>query len=382
MKTQMPQRDRELKILSSIAEALNSVADVGQALEQTLQLVADHLKLRTGWVWLLDPETNQFYNAAAHNLPPYLRDPVRMAGSWCQCNDDFRSGRLTPHNIDVIECSRLKPAVEHRLSELTEGLRFHASIPLYFQDKPLGIMNVTGPSWRKLTPGELRLLSTIGDQVGVTIERARLAEESAKLARAEERARIAREIHDTLAQSLTAIALQLEGALESQEKNAARSRKHIRRALSVAREGIGEVRRSLLDLRSITLEGKPLREALLALGRRMTSQTGIRVTVRATRMPALTARVEFELYRIVQEALTNVGKHARATEAEIRVRAAKSEVIVEVEDDGAGFDHTVVSSGHGIAGMRERAQLIGGRLQFVSRPGRGTTVRAAVPLVS
>lgn len=378
----VPHNDTDLKILSSVAAALNSVADVTQALEQTLRLVADHLKLRTGWVWLLDPDTEEFYNAASQNLPPYLRDPVRMAGSWCQCTDDFRSGRLTPHNVDVIECSRLKPAVERELADLTEGLRFHASIPLYFQDKPLGIMNVTGPSWRKLTASELRLLSTIGDQVGVTIERARLTEESAKLARAQERARIAREIHDTLAQSLTAIALQLEGALESQEKNTVRSRKHIREALKVAREGIGEVRRSLLDLRSVTLEGKPLREALLALARRTTSQTGIRVSVRASRVPALSGRVEFELYRIVQEALANAGKHARATDVAIRIRSAKAEVVAEVEDNGAGFDPATVALGQGIAGMRERAQLLGGRLQVRSRPGQGTTVRTAVPLTS
>jgi two-component system NarL family sensor kinase len=378
----MAQRVKDLRILSSVAEALNSVADIGQALEQTLRLVADHLSLRTGWVWLLDPETDQFYNAASYNLPPYLQEPVRMAGTWCQCTEDFRSGRLTPHNVDVIECSRLKAAVRREHRPLTGGLRFHASIPLYFQKKPLGIMNVTGPAWRKLTAGELLLLSTVGDQVGVTVERARLSEESAKFARAQERSRIAREIHDTLAQSLTAIALQLEGALESREKAAPRTRKHIRAALGVAREGIGEVRRSLLDLRSGALDGKPLREALLALARRTTSETGIRVTVDASRIPALSPRLEFELYRIVQEALTNARKHAHAKTIKLALRSARGEMIAEVVDDGLGFDAIADGAGHGIAGMRERAQLIGGRLTVSSRSNRGTTVRARVPVAT
>src|ERR1700682_4565309 len=114
----MPQHEKDLTFLSSVAQALNSVADVGLALEQTLRQVADHLKLRTGWVWLLDSETDQFYNAASYNLPPYLQDPVRMAGTWCQCTEDFRSGRLTPHNVDVIECSRLKAAVKRELRPL------------------------------------------------------------------------------------------------------------------------------------------------------------------------------------------------------------------------------------------------------------------------
>jgi two-component system NarL family sensor kinase len=379
----MARHEKDLRILSSVAEALNSVADIGQALEQTLQLVADHLSLRTGWVWLLDPDTDQFYNAASYNLPPYLQEPVRMAGTWCQCTEDFRSGRLTPHNVDVIECSRLKAAVKRELRPLTEGLRFHASIPLYFQKKQLGIMNVTGPAWRKLTAGELLLLSTVGDQVGVTVERARLTEESAELARAQERSRIAREIHDTLAQSLTAIALQLEGALESDATSApTRTRKHIRAALSVAREGIGEVRRSLLDLRSGALEGKPLREALFALARRTTSETGIRVTVETSRVPPLAPRAEFELYRIIQEALVNARKHAHSKTIKITLRAARGELIAAVADDGRGFEPGVDGGGQGIAGMRERAHLIGGRFTVSSRANRGTTIRAAIPIAA
>src|SRR5207302_6482916 len=203
-------RPDELRVLNAVAEALNSSPDVRQALERTLTLVASLLGLRTGWVWLLDPETQQFYSAAVQHLPPYLHEPVRMTGRSCWCIEEFNAGELTPKNIDVIECSRLRPAVKKKAVHLTHGLRYHASIPLYFQKKPLGIMNLTGPSWRRLSAGELRLLATIAYQVGIALERARLAEESARLARTEERARIAREIHDTLAQGLTAIALHLE----------------------------------------------------------------------------------------------------------------------------------------------------------------------------
>src|SRR4051794_19974570 len=97
---------RELTILNAISEALNSSADVRQALERTLGLVADLLGLRTGWVWLLDPETKQFYVAAARDLPPFLQEPIRMSGRWCLCTDLFRKGKLTPLNIDMLECSR------------------------------------------------------------------------------------------------------------------------------------------------------------------------------------------------------------------------------------------------------------------------------------
>ena len=165
---------RELRILNAIAEALNSSPDVQRALERTLGLVADLLGLRTGWIWLMDAETGQFYNAAARNLPPYLQKPVRMTGRPCMCIDEFNDGALTPKNIDMIQCTRLQPAVMRQATDLTHGLAYHASIPLYFQDKPLGILNVTGPSWRRLTDEELNLLSTIAYQVGIAIDRDRL----------------------------------------------------------------------------------------------------------------------------------------------------------------------------------------------------------------
>jgi two-component system, NarL family, sensor kinase len=374
-------RTDELEVLSAIAEALNRSSDVQQALERTLSLVARLLGLRTGWVWLLDPDTGHFYVAAAQHLPPYLQQPVRMTGHACWCIEAFQDGSLTPRNIDVIECSRLRPAVKQHAVHLTEGLRYHASIPLYFQQKPLGIMNVTGPSWRKLTGEELRLLSTIADQVGIAIERARLAEQSAQGARAEERARIAREIHDTLVQGLTAIGLNLEGALAQLGDSPERARERLQRALDVSRESLEEARRSVLDLRAMPLAGRPLGEALAALGRRFTSETGIRVHVRAPAGSSFPARVEAELLRIAQEALANVRKHARAATVEIRLSRGGGSLTLSIRDDGQGFRvRRAPGSGVGILGMQERARVLGGGLRVTSRPGHGTSVRASIPL--
>ncbi len=376
--------ERELGIVNAVAEALNSSPDVRQALERTLSLVADLLGLRTGWVWLLDQRTHHFYAAAERELPPYLQERVRMAGRRrCWCIDDFRKGELTPTNIDVIECSRLEPAFRSTSAALAAGLRYHASIPLYFHDKPLGIMNVTGPEWRKLTAEELRLLSTIAFQVGMAIERARLAEDAMGLARAEERARLAREIHDTLAQGLTAIALNIEGAMHRLETDPDQARERLERALAMARENLEDARRSVLDLRGAAqLEGKPLAEALAGLARAFTSDTGIPATVQSSNVDGLSLRIESEVFRIAQEALTNVRKHARAHSVQIGLRRRGTTLTLSVRDDGRGF---VVSGarhgdGQGVVGMRERARLLGGRLEISSAPGAGTRVTARVPL--
>jgi two-component system NarL family sensor kinase len=374
-------RDDELAILNAVAAELNRSVDVREALERTLALVGDRLGLRTGWVWLLEPETNQFYLAAARNLPPYLQEPVRMSGTWCLCNDLFRHGQLTPTNVDVLECSRLETAFEARTPEATLGLRYHASIPVFFQDRGLGIINLAGPSWRQLAPEELRLLKTIAHQVGIAIERARLAAESARLARAEERARIAREIHDTLAQGLTAIGLDLDGALRHLESDPAKARERLERALRTTRESLEEARRSVLDLRAAPLAGRPLSEALAALGRAFTSETGVRVRLTSAVESPLPLRVEAELYRIAGEALANVRKHAKATEVELTLRTRGGEAILAVRDNGVGFaPGPADEKHHGLVGIRERARLLGGRSRVVSRPGRGATVTARVPL--
>lgn len=370
-------RTRELEILAAIATGLNSAADVEQALTQTLALVAELLGLRTGWVWLLDPATQQFYSAAAQHLPPYLREPLHMTGAPCWCLQSFQKGQLTASNVEVLECSRLRAA----LAETAAGLRYHASIPLYFQDHALGIMNVAGPAWRKLTAQELRLLSIIAAHLGVAIDRARLAEASARLARAEERTHLAREIHDTLAQDLAAITLQLEGALRRLEHDPTGARHRIQRALDVTRESLEEARRSVGNLRATLPAGMPLPVALQALCRAFTAETGVRVAVHVYGTRELPPGPEIELYRIGQEALANVRQHARATEVTVILALRPSTVTLTVRDNGRGFDaETVRPDGHGILGMRERARLLGGRLRIIGRPGGGTLVTALVPL--
>ncbi|MGI8968058.1 MAG: histidine kinase [Chloroflexota bacterium] len=362
-----------------MAEALNSTSDVRQALERTLSLVADLLGLQTGWVWLLDPDSGQFYSAAAQNLPPYLREPVRMTGRPCWCIQAFQAGELVPENINVLECSRLRPAVLAHDRAATQGLAYHASIPLYFRTTPLGIMNLTSSSWRRLSSEELRLLSTIAYQVGIAIDRARLAEESTRLARAEERARIARDIHDTLAQGLTAIILNLEGVAKNLERNPGRARERLDRALAVSRESLEDARRSVLGLRAVPLD-KPLPEALSALARAFTAESGVRARVHTGEKFSLSPRVESELFRIAQEALTNVRRHAQAREVEITLKEGDRTIRLSIRDDGRGFDpRTTGEDRYGLLGMRERIRLLDGRLRITSRPGRGTTVTTIIP---
>src|SRR5690606_35130984 len=148
--------NRELSILNSIADALNREVDLTRALNAALARVAELLDLETGWVYLLDEEKNKFYPAATQNLPPALGKNPRRLGGTCYCLDTYRYGDMEgAANVKVIECGRLENLVDG-----TDGLLYHASIPLYAHGKQLGVLNVASADWRELSRDDLRLLYT------------------------------------------------------------------------------------------------------------------------------------------------------------------------------------------------------------------------------
>ena len=378
----LERRNHELSVLNEIARQLNRSVELGEALGFTLSQVAELLGLRTAWIWLLEDSSPEPYLAAARDLPPALADdPRHMDGSrYCYCLDTYKKGDLEgAANVNVLTCSRLDGLVDG-----TGGLRYHASIPLYAGEKKLGVMNVASPQWRELSPEDLQLLSTIGDLLAIAVERARLFDRSARLGAVEERNRLAREIHDTLAQGLTATGLQLESAeaLLDDETGAERAREPIHRALSLTRSNLDEARRSVLDLRAAPLEGRSLPEALKTLVDRWEAETGVGTRFKAINgSHPLPPRVEVALYRVCQEALTNVARHANASRVTVRLVATPDEVRLVVQDDGRGFDPSRVrDERHGIVGMRERVAMIGGSIEVGSSPDGGTRVEVTVPL--
>ena len=378
----LERRTYELSIINSIARALNQSVDLQGALQLTLANVAQLLDLETGWIWLLNEETGNAYLAAAQNLPPALaRNPARMEGA-CHCLDTFRSGDLEgAANVNVVGCSRLWNLVDG-----TDGLRYHASIPLYAHDKQLGVLNVASEDWRELDQDELRLLYTIGDLLSIAIERARLFDKSRQVGAISERNRIAREIHDTLAQGLSAITLQLEAAdalLDAGGQTEA-LRQALRSALQLSRSNLDEARRSVMGLRAAPLEGRTLAQALREVVYDHVAVGSARVDFDAVGgHHPLPLAVEAGLYRVAQEALNNVREHAQAAYVRLDLMIAPPTIELRIEDNGRGFDQrSIERNRYGITGMNERVKLLGGELRVESAPGAGTRVRVVVPFPS
>jgi signal transduction histidine kinase len=199
-----------------------------------------------------------------------------------------------------------------------------------------------------------------------------------------ERNRVARELHDTLAHSLSGLTVQLETAKAYWEVDPLTARARIETALETARSGLDETRRALKALRASPLDDLGLSLALQTMVVSAAERADLRVTLSVAApeaLPVLTPDVEQGIYRIAQEALANVIHHAGAKQLEVQLSACNDQVTLMVRDDGRGFALTQAEQpGHfGLAGMRERAHLIGGTLTITSQPGAGTAVRLTIP---
>ncbi|HWQ39934.1 MAG TPA: GAF domain-containing sensor histidine kinase [Burkholderiales bacterium] len=222
------------------------------------------------------------------------------------------------------------------------------------------------------------LAEALAGQATLAVQMARLHEQARQAAVLEERNRIARDIHDTLAQGLTGVIVNLEAASRNLKKhNMDVALEHIEHARSLAQAGLGEARLSVRALRPDALQQADLAHALQSLTRDV--QTSGTLSARFAMIgekASLPGDVESELLRIAQEAVTNVLKHARARQVELKLSFGADAVSLTIADDGVGFNATAHHDGFGLLGMRERAERIGARLLVGSRSGQGTRVEA------
>jgi two-component system sensor histidine kinase UhpB len=226
-------------------------------------------------------------------------------------------------------------------------------------------------------PTEVRELGRVFNEMLERLEAERRESARRALAAQEgERQRVAQELHDEVGQMLTAVVLQLNDLVARVPPEL---RTELLSAQQAARASLDEVRRVARQLRPEALDHLGLASALTALTSRFAEQTHITVRRTIDALPPLTSEVELVLYRVVQESLTNVARHARASAIEVRLRQTRSGIELRVQDDGQGLDGAV-TDGYGIRGMRERAMLVGGELTVANGSGGGVEVRLTLPL--
>jgi two-component system sensor histidine kinase UhpB len=256
----------------------------------------------------------------------------------------------------------------------------HAFAPLERLSSVMQRVDPLRPGERVAIDGARSEVSMLAETFNEMLERLeserRESGRRAMLAQEAERRRVANDLHDEIGQSLTALVLQLKQAADRERPDTAALRE-----LVASAEGIlAEVRSVARRLRPEAIDDLGLRSALLALAARLEEAGGLSVHVRIVPdLPSLPAEVELVIYRVAQESLTNVMRHAGARHAGVELRLDSHTLVLEVVDDGCGFDVAAQHSDGGVLGMRERGLLVGGTITLESQPSEGTRVRLTVP---
>ena len=354
--------------------------------KQVLMAIAEQLGAHSASLWFCDRSRHVLW---AHVL--YERERFKPAVEFPQLKreytveeflgwEEFVRGQR-PVVVHDIETNRILAPIRDCLVGL--DVKTMLCVPLRTADDIIGCIALSNTQRRDYQPQELELVQALARQLSLAIQLTRLAEQGKQSAVLEERNRMARDIHDTLAQGFTGIIVQLEAAEDIFRENADGASAHILRAKSLARESLAEARRSVWALRPRVLEASDLAGALRHLANELIKGTRMEVKFSAwgaaRRLPPET---ENNLLRIGQEALTNVLKHAQASMVGVELAFEEERVQLSIFDDGQGFDPEVKTTGRGfgLVSMRERARAIGGELTLLSRAGGGTQVLVAVPL--
>ena len=256
------------------------------------------------------------------------------------------------------------------------------AVPLILRDQVIGMLVLASSEKHAFTERHATLALAIANQAAIAIENARLYAQAQELAAVEERQKLARELHDSVSQALYGIALGLHTARIQLDRDPGELPESFDYLLSLTEAALAEMRALIFELRPESLEREGLVAALAKQGAALQARHDLTVQADLCEEPALPLKAKQELYRIAQEALHNTVKHAHASKVELVLRRTANAVILEVCDDGVGFDPLGSFPGHlGLRSMQERVSHLGGTLQIESASGQGTHLLAQVPLV-
>jgi signal transduction histidine kinase len=395
--------EHERRLLLRIIDTISSGLELGPLVNSVAVLITDATATDVCFVHLLDDEGRRLTLTGA--TPPF----DALAGRIHLAVGDGVSGWVAAHGEPAVltEDKRTDPRYRYFPELRGEEYVSMASVPMRSRpDALVGVLNVHTRTRREFTAVDVDLLSSIGSLVAGAIASARLHRRLAEREHAlqhfaertvalqeRERRRLAAEIHDGISQRIVGMSFHLSAAADAVATDPEFTAAQIAAARTLAVAALDETRVAIAGLRPPVLDDLGLAASLESLARSV-PDVDVEVDVET---PGLPEHVETALYRIAQEALQNIAKHAGASHARVELRTREGRVTLSVRDDGRGFvapdkpdehgepeglDPSGSSSGcttYGLASMTERADLIGGRLRVTSRPDKGTTVTVTLP---
>ncbi|GEM_PF-356275 len=386
--------NRRLEAINRVALAASRGSSLQDILDVSLKSMLSEMGFEIGWIYLQDEHKGEtgFSLACVKGVPAGIEESLRNeAIGPCACQKNLLADKLGANAI-VRKCRRFS----HDM--LPDGISdFHVTIPLSTHERKIGVISMLCSKGRELSSNDLETLTTIGKQISEFISntwlQASLREKEAArqllldaLVRAQEdeRARLARELHDGAGQVLTSLLVRLK-ALEKRTPDGD-LRESMGNLCQATSETIDRVSKISHRLHPAVLEELGLEAALRTLVQEMLVEAGLafecRLDLEGQRLPS---EIEISLYRIAQESLTNIIKHAGAEHIGVELRASPDMIWLRIEDDGRGFapdnlGHQANRDRLGLISMRERAEMIGGSLSIQATPGSGTSIDVRIPI--
>jgi signal transduction histidine kinase len=368
-------RTRELSALYDVTAVASASLDLETVLESSLKRVLAVMGSEVGAVHLLDETEGALRLAAWRGVPLDLVAQIDSVPV-----DSGLAGWVIEHGEPLV-VPNIATGLRPLLALPASSSQAYVGAPMRAKGRVLGVLSVVGETGRQFKEEEVALLASIAEEVGVAVENARLYQQAEQLAVMRERERLARELHDSITQSLYSLTILAEaGRRLADAGDLQRVEEAVARLGEIGQQALKEMRLLVYELRPLALQREGLVGALRQRLDAVEGRVGVEARLLAEKLIELPASVEEGLYRIAQEALNNALKHAAATSVTVYIRAEDERVELEVVDDGQGFDPDTVSDrgGMGLTSMRERAEKLGGSLTVLSAPGKGTRVKVSV----
>jgi PAS domain S-box-containing protein len=380
-------RTRELSTVLEISQRIASTLELEPLLNLILDQIGSIIPYSGAAIYTL--EEGSRLRVAAYQLPglpvlpPSLTLPLEHAGP-------FRPV-ITEKKVVILDDVHREPPLARAFKVaripvspvIFQHSRSWIGIPLILRHQVTGLLSLTYNEPGYYTQTHARFAQTITNQIAIAIENARLYEQAQDLATLEERNRIARELHDSVTQLLYGISLYSTAASRSADKrNVDQVKKNLIEIKDNALQALQEMRLLILELDPPLLQKHGLVAALRASLESIETRAGLETVLNTDGISRLPSTIEPDLYRIAMEALNNLVRYARAKKVTVDLQIRNNWVILDIHDNGVGFELEYVrsSGGLGIHNMTQRAHRLGGHLDIASSPGAGTRITAEIPL--
>ena len=376
------ERTRSLQALYNIRKVVGGLHEPQELLELSLQEVLHAMQTDAGGVFLLEPGQNNEKKLSL-SVSSGIDEQVIKEFHHLEYKSQILWEDWMIHDPQIIQIPDLLKRAQVPQAIVHSNLHHFVALPIRLKDQLIGVLAVFSHNTSAFGEEDINLLEAITNQIADGIEISRLRQQARVGAIAQERQRLARELHDSVTQSLFSLNLMVNAARRfANNGNLERATHYLDQLPDISQQALKEMRLLIYDLRPSALADEGLYLALTQRLETVERRAGVDAKLECDPALKLPSEIEEGLYRITIEALNNILKHATATEALVSLEKEENYILLNVEDNGKGFDPSrgSLSEGMGITSMRERTEQLGGTFEMFSRQGSGTIIRAVIPL--